>query len=121
FSYFRESLGEFTDDPLLLERVTLLPKRGPWPAKLYALLIPLVYRHHFTRCHALRILQFHGVVPALVAWLLWRIPFAVTYGYHYAAVARIAGSRLKPWLYRWLERLAFPRAAAVIVTSREME
>ena len=121
FSYFHEALGEFTRDPLLLERVTVLPKRGPWPAKLYALLLPLVYWRHFRRCQALRVLQFPGVVPALVAWLLFRIPFVVTYGYSYAEVARIAGSRLKPQLYRHLERLAFPRAAAVIVTSRETE
>jgi glycosyltransferase involved in cell wall biosynthesis len=121
FSYFRETLPEFTRDPHLLQKVTVLPKRGPWPAKLYALVLPLVYWREFRRCQALRVLQFPGVVPALVARLLFRVPFVVTYGYHYAAVARIAGSRLKPWLYRGLERLAFPRAAAVIVTSREME
>lgn len=121
FSYFRERLAEFTQDPFLLARVTLLPKRGPWPDKLYALLLPILYRRHFRRCEALRVLQFPGVIPALMARFLFRIPFAVTYGYHYAEVARIAGSRLKPWLYRLLERLAFPAAAAVIVTSREME
>ena len=121
FSYFREALAEFTHDPLLQEKVTVLPKRWPWPDKLYAVLLPIVYWRDFRRCEALRVLQFPGVVTALVAWLLFRIPFVVTYGYHYAEVARIAGSRLKPWLYRRLERLAFPRAAAVIVTSREME
>jgi len=121
FSYFRETLSEFTRDPLLLEKVTVLPKRGPWPSRLYAVVLPFVYWRDFRRCEALRVEQFPGVIPALVAWLLFRIPFVVTYGYHYAAVARIAGSRVKPWLYRRLERLAFPRAAAVIVTSREME
>ena len=121
FSYFDERLEDFTRDPLLLERVELIPKRGRWPNKLYALLLPLLHRRHVRRCEVFRVLQFPGVVPALVARALYGIPFAVTYGYHYGALARLAGSRLKPRLYRGLERLAFPRAAAVIVTSPEME
>ncbi len=121
FSYFPESLGDFTRDPLLLERVIVLPKRGPWPNRLYALLLPFAYRRQLRQCEALRVEQFPGVIPALMARWLWSIPFVVTYGYHYAEVARIAGSRIKPWLYRWLERLVFPRAAGVIVTSGEME
>jgi glycosyltransferase involved in cell wall biosynthesis/2-polyprenyl-3-methyl-5-hydroxy-6-metoxy-1,4-benzoquinol methylase len=121
WSYFREALEDFTRDPLLLDTVTLLPKRAPWPAKVYALVLPIAYWRYIRRCHVLRVFQFSGVVPALVARALLGIPFVVTYGYHYGDVARIAGSWLKPWLYRLLERLAFPRAAAVIVTSKEME
>jgi glycosyltransferase involved in cell wall biosynthesis len=120
-SYFRESLADFTSDPLLLDKIVLLPKRGQWPARAYALLLPFLYRRQLRECEALRIEQFSGVVPALVTRVLDGIPFVVTYGYHYAEVARIAGSRLKPVLYRWLERAAFPRAAGVIVTSRQME
>ena len=98
-----------------------MPKRGRWPARAYAFLLPFLYRRQLRECEALRIEQFSGVVPALVTRLLDGIPFVVTYGYHYGEVARIAGSRLKPRLYRWLERAAFPRAAGVIVTSRQME
>lgn len=121
FSYFRESLAAFTGDPLLLRKVTLFPKRWPVPARVYAFLLPVLYARRVRQCGALRVEQFSGVVPALVARLLFRTPFVVTYGYHYAAVARIARSRLKPWLYGLLERVVFPRAAGVIVTSREME
>lgn len=121
FSYFKESLSDFTRDPLLLDRVTLLPRRGPWPARAYAFLLPFLYRRQLRECEAIRIEQFPGVVPALVARALYGIPFVVTYGYHYGEVARLAGSRLKPRLYRWLERVVFPRAAGVIVTSRQME
>ncbi len=120
-SYFRESLADFTRDPLLLDKVVLLPKRGRWPARAYAFLLPFLYRRQLRECEALRVEQFSGVVPALVTRLLAGVPFVVTYGYHYAEVARIAGSRLKPRLYGWLERAAFPRAAGVIVTSRQME
>ena len=120
-SYFRESLADFTRDSLLLDKVVLLPKRGRWPARAYAFLLPFLYRRQLRECEALRVEQFSGVVPALVTRLLAGVPFVVTYGYHYAEVARIAGSRLKPRLYGWLERAAFPRAAGVIVTSRQME
>jgi glycosyltransferase involved in cell wall biosynthesis/SAM-dependent methyltransferase len=121
FSYFDERLEDFTDDPLLLERVRVVPRRGPWPAKLYALLMPLLHAREFRACEALRVEQFPGVVPAVVAHRLWGVPFVVTYGYHYAEVARIAGSRLKPWLLRRLEDHAFARAAGVVVTSPETE
>jgi glycosyltransferase involved in cell wall biosynthesis len=121
FSYFREALADFTSDPLLLDKLVLLPRRGPWPVRAYALLLPFLYRREFRECEALRVEQFPGVIPALIARQLYGTPFVVTYGYHYGEVARIAGSRLKPRLYRWLERAAFPRAAGVIVTSHQME
>ncbi len=121
FSYFDERLEDFTDDPLLLERVRLVPRRGPWPSRLYAVLMPLLHARRFRACEALRVEQFPGVVPALVAHRLWRVPFVVTYGYHYGDVARLAGSRLKPWLLRRLEHAAFARAAGVVVTSPETE
>ena len=98
-----------------------MPKRNRWPSRLYALALPLVHRRAMRECGVLRVLQFTGVIPALIARALHGIPFVVTYGYDYAEVARLAGSRWKPRLLRGLERVALPRAAAVIVTSREME
>ena len=121
FSYFDEALADFTRDPLLLERVVLLPRRGRWPARVYAVLLPLVYAHEFRECEVLRVFQFPGVIPALVARLLYGVPYVVTYGYHYAEIARLAGSWLKPRLLRHLERVALPRAAGVIVTSTELQ
>ncbi len=121
WSYFDEALPDFTRDPRLLERIRVLPKRGPWPSRLYTLLLPFLYRRELRQCQALRVLQFTGVIPAVIARALYGTPFVVTYGYHYAEVARLSGSRWKPWLLSLLERVALPRAAAVIVTSREME
>jgi glycosyltransferase involved in cell wall biosynthesis len=120
FSYFDEALASFTPDRLLRERVVVLPKRGRWPSRVWAILLPLVYRREFRRCQVLRVMQLPGVIPAVVAHWLYGTPYVVTYGYRYGEVARIAGSRLKPWLYRLLERVAIPLAAGVIVTSREL-
>ena len=121
FSYFDEALASFTRDPLLLERVVVLPRRGPWPTRVYGVLLPLIYAREFRRCEILRVFQFPGVIPALVARRLYGVPYVVTYGYHYAEVARLAGSRLKPRLLARLERVALPCAAGVIVTSKEIE
>jgi glycosyltransferase involved in cell wall biosynthesis/SAM-dependent methyltransferase len=121
FSYFDERLEQFTDDPLLRERVRVLPRRGRWAARTYAALLPFLYRREFESCRALRVMQFPGVVPALIARRVLGIPFVVTYGYHYGEIARLAGSRVKPVLYRTLERVALPQAAGVVVTSPEME
>jgi len=121
FSYFDETLAEFTRDPLLRDRVVVLPKRGPWSPRMYALMLPFIYRDQFRRCEILRVMQFPGVIPALGARRLFGTPFVVTYGYRYGEVARIAGSHVKPRLYSMLERVAIPRAAGIIVTSRELE
>src|SRR5262249_12498463 len=67
FSYFDETLSEFTRDPLLRERVVVLPKRGRWSQKAHALLLPFIYRDQFRRCDVLRVMQFPGVIPALGA------------------------------------------------------
>ena len=121
WSYFDEALERFTRDRHLLSRVRLVPRHHRWPTRLYALALPLVHRRAMRECGVLRVLQFTGVIPALIARALHGIPFVVTYGYDYPEVARLAGSRWKPRLLRGLERVALPRAAAVIVTSREME
>jgi glycosyltransferase involved in cell wall biosynthesis/SAM-dependent methyltransferase len=121
FSYFDETLAEFTTDPLLRERVVVLPRRGRWPRVAYALLLPFLYPEQFRRCDVLRVMQFPGVIPALVARWRFGVPYVVTYGYRYTEVARIAGSRLKPWLHALLQHVAIPRAAGVLLTSREFE
>lgn len=122
FSYFHdEALEDFTRDPLLLRRVVVVPRPRGWPRRLYALAMPLLHRRRFRECAALRVEQFPGVIPALIARALYGIPFVVTYGYHYAEIARLAGSRVKPWLYTVLERVALRCAAGVVVPSEEME
>lgn len=120
FSYFDETLAAFTRDPRLLDRVVVVPNRPRRRARVYALAMPVLRWRAMRRCGVLRVLQFTGVLPALIARALHGTPFVVTYGYDYREVARLTGSRLKPLLLAWLERVALPRAAAVIVTSPEM-
>ena len=120
FSYFDERLEAFTQNPILRARVRLHPNcplMAAWP---YTLALPWRYRHQFSRCRVLRVEQFTGVIPALIAQAHWGIPFVVTYGYDYGAVARAHGSTWKPRAHVLLLRAAVPRAAAVIVPNAEL-
>jgi glycosyltransferase involved in cell wall biosynthesis len=120
FSYFDERLEEFTVDPVLRARVRLHPNRprlAGWP---YALWLPIRHRRQLSRCPVLRVEQFTGAIPALLARALWGIPFVLTYGYDYDAVARASGAAWKGRYYSVLRRLAIPRAAAVIVPNPEL-
>jgi glycosyltransferase involved in cell wall biosynthesis len=116
FSYLRESLAQFTADPVLLERVRVLPgtRLHPW---LQSGLLPLTRARALRGCSVLRVFQATGALPAVVARRRWGVPFVTTYGFWYARLAR---SRPRSWLHAALERLALGAADAVIVTTPEL-
>lgn len=121
FSYYDEVLAEYTQAPDLLAGVTLVPKVGLLRPKPYSLTMALHHRPAFRQCSVLRVFQATGVLPAIAAQQLYRIPFVTTYGYPYAIVARESG--LPAWkvaLYALLERLAFRFANGVIVTTEHL-
>jgi len=124
FSYQRESLADYTDDPAILEGVSLIPRRkcGPWylPYRAYAFVLPLLARQEFRACSVLRVFQATGAVPAMVARLLYGIPYVTTYGYRYHAVAAVEGRRLSSAYLRLLEPMALRMAEGVIVTTQEL-
>lgn len=117
FSYFDERLKDFTTDAKLLDRVKVVPRRWRVGRYLYALLLPILERASLSTCSVVRVEQFTGVVPALIARLLYGVRYVVTYGYHYEAVARIAGSRWKALCLAVLRRLAVPMAAGLVVPN----
>lgn len=65
-----------------------------------------------------RAMSLLGAIPALTARWRWGIPFVVSHGAHYEAIADIHGR--PAWKWRWLRRLVFRWAAAVIVPSEPM-
>src|SRR5262249_17083193 len=67
FSYFQEALADFTRDPLLLDKVVLLPRRGKWPARAYAFLLPIIYRRQIREREALPLAQRSGGIASLLA------------------------------------------------------
>lgn len=116
FSYFRESLDQYTRDAELLGKVRLLPGAGlhPW---LYAFLMPLRYGRHLRGCSVLRVFQITGVIPALAAKRRFGVPFVTTYGFWYSKLAR---SGLSAWLRARVEGAGLAGADAVIVTTPEL-
>lgn len=116
FSYLDETLARYTDDPTLLARVRVVPGgRGhPW---LQTLLMPLGRAAALRGCSVLRVFQLTGALPAVVARRRWGVPFATTYGFWYARLARSRGRRA---LHGALERLVLGAADAVIVTTPEL-
>ncbi len=122
FSYFEESLSEYTKDPILLSRVVVLPKPqgSRLPHKFYGVLLPWIYHRQLADCSVIRVLQATGSLPAILARLLWGVPYVPSFGYRYAEFARIEASRLKAITVPFLERVAARWADAIIVTTEPM-
>jgi len=120
FSYFDERLEDFTADARLRAAVRLYPRRLRVGRHLYALLLPLVHRRALAECDALRVEQFTGVLPAVLARALGGVPYVVSYGYDYDAVARVRGPAWKPLYFAWLRRVAIPRAAGLILPDADL-
>ncbi len=86
----------------------------------YAFLLPLVQRRRFLKCDVLRVMQAYGAIPAMIAKLLYRRPYVVTYGYRYFEQISDADSRLRAYFFLWRANLAARFADRVIVTTDEM-
>jgi glycosyltransferase involved in cell wall biosynthesis len=114
FSYIDERLQQYTDDPTLCRKTKVLPGE---PGRLYTFHLPVRWRREMRRCHVLRVFQITGAIPAAIARVLWRIPFAVTYGYPYAQVARTGGHRRRALMLWILEQIGLCTANAIIVTT----
>ncbi|HUP34675.1 MAG TPA: glycosyltransferase family 4 protein [Candidatus Limnocylindria bacterium] len=117
FSYLPESLAEFTDDPMLRERVRVWAPPGPVARGRWAVQIPFVHATEMRACSALRVFQITGVIPALIARRRFGIPYVTTYGFWYAQLSQPGPKRtLKGLVERWGLRYA----AAVIATTPDL-
>ncbi len=117
FSYLPESLAEFTDDPMLRERVRVLAPPGPMARGRRAAQIPFVHAAQMRECSALRVFQITGVIPALIARRRFGIPYVTTYGFWYAQLSQPGPKRALKGL---VERLGLKHAAAVIATTPDL-
>lgn len=117
FSYLQEQIEDYTDAPALLERVTVVPRPRWIPRWIYAFILPLVRASSMQRCSVLRAYQLTGVIPAVVAKVLYRIPYVTTYGYNYAELERLNGRPLKAIAFEIMALIAVPFADGVLVTN----
>lgn len=117
FSYLPESLAEFTEDPELLARVTVLaPRRPQWRGRR-ALAMPWAHAADFRACRVLRVFQVTGVIPAIHAAIRFGTPYVTTYGFSYGRLSRPGPKRR---LKAMAERQGLRRAAAVIATTEAL-
>lgn len=117
FSYLPESLAEFTDDPMLRERVRIWAPPRPMARGRRAAQIPFAHAAPMRDCAALRVFQITGVIPALIARRRFGIPYVTTYGFWYAQLSRPGAKRMLKGL---VERLGLKYAAAVIATTPDL-
>jgi glycosyltransferase involved in cell wall biosynthesis len=97
---------------------TLVGNRWGLHRWVYAPLMPWLHAHAFRECAVIRVMQMTGEVPAILAKLIYRIPFIATYGYEYPVNARIeGGGRVRAALFSFRTRLAMRFADRVIVTT----
>ena len=117
FSYLREALADYSDDPRLLRSAEVSAPTRPRPRAVRALQIPFVHSNIIRRCAALRAFQITGVIPALVALRLFGVPFVTTYGFSYGSLSESGPKRL---LKSVVQRVGLRRAAAVIATTESL-
>jgi glycosyltransferase involved in cell wall biosynthesis len=106
------------ENPTVPPRCEVARNRWQLPRWLYAFLIPFLHARSLRRCAVLRVMQLTGEVPAIVAKLIYGIPFVATYGYEYALHAAADGAGpLRAGLFRLRTRVALAFADRIIVTN----
>ena len=121
FSYYSESLADYTQANALLNQVKVIPPSQPVHYRHYTLRMARLAETFMQQCQVLRVFQTTGALPALMAQHRYGLPFVMTYGYKYHAFARIEGHRVMGLLLRLWEPWALRQATAVIVTTTELQ
>lgn len=121
-TYF--SFGAMSEEaPLWMARLGALvaPAQAPERPLRYALTLPIRERRAFQACDVLRCTSLLGAIPAIVAKVLYGIPFVFSHGADYIRIAQIHGrSRLHIQKWRALRAVAMRLASAVIVQNSSM-
>jgi glycosyltransferase involved in cell wall biosynthesis len=117
FSYLVESLGDFTRDAALLERVDLVAPGQPVSRGWRAATLAWTESRRMHPCAVLRVFQVTGTVPAIAARARFGVPYVTTYGFSYAQLSQPGPRRL---LKAAVERIGLRRASAVIATTEAL-
>ena len=82
FSYANEENSE-------IRSFTIYPNHSLIHRYLYTFLIPFFNWRQFRACRIFRVMHLNGAIPAILAKIIYGIPFVVTYGYNYVEFAKI--------------------------------
>lgn len=108
-------------DFVLPKGCVLLPNKHNFHRVVYTLLLPVIYWGYFCRINTSRVLQLSGIVPALIAKMVWGVKVFVTFGYDYRSVEKLTGHYFKSSLYILIEKLLLPISDKVIFSSKTIQ
>ena len=88
--------------------------------ELYAFLAPVVWARYFKTADVFLVGQAIGVIPALVARLLYGTPYVVLFGYYYVDAKRVDGRYVKAFATALLLRFAARFSAGALARTPEL-
>ena len=103
----------------LPENIRILPNKQKIPSLIYSFLLPFLYQKELKRVDIFKTNQMNSSWTAIIAKFFFRKKLVVRQGYQLSIFARKKG--VKPWkllIIQFLEKLAYKKADAVIVTSK---
>lgn len=114
FSYKNENFK-------LPQNCVLVSNRFSLDRFIYSLLIPFLNWKTIREVDVFRVMQLTGTIPAILSKLFFGKPFVFTYGYDYAAFAKLEGQKIRPVLIKFLEKIAVRFSSAIIITNKKIE
>lgn len=115
---FLYSYGDKNYKKNLPANVILIVNKKEISYKIYQFLFPFIHLNKLKKCHAIRVMQSTGVIPAVIAKLLLRKKIILTYGYDYAFFAKIEKKHFTAYLLSLLIPIALFFVDKIIVTSK---
>ena len=113
FTYKKEKV-------LLPKNVQLIVPPFNMPRYLYGLVMPLLHRKIFKDLSLIRCFQLSGVVPGIIAKLVFRTKIVFNFGYDYSAFAKIEGKPIQALIFSILKPIAFFFTDHILVKNKSL-
>lgn len=83
--------------------------------------VKLFFGKRFGGCDVFKAVHLSGAIPCMIAKILWRKKYLLSYGYRYDEFVRLDGKWLQWFLFKALTPLAVKSADAVMVPTEELK
>lgn len=103
---------------LLAKNIIIVPKTHNISNKLYSLLLPIIHRKILKTCDILKTNQMDGAWTAVITKIVFRKKIIVRTGYCWSITLKHLNKRIKYFIARAVENLAYQFADGAIVTSQ---
>ena len=105
----------------LLPNVYLIGNRYRLHRFMYAIILPFLHYRLIKNCSVLRGMQLTGVIPSLIAKVIYRRKIVFNYGYDYSKAAKQSNQIFRAWLLQLLKYCAAYLSDAIIVTTERLK